>query len=334
MPLIAPRHLLRLLRPHQWLKSGFVLTGIVFAHQWHDVARWQQVGVLIVAFSLLSSAVYILNDLQDREADRHHPHKQHRPLAAGLVTTGLAWGLHGVLLVASLALGYLVSINALLCLLAYLGLNVLYSTGGKRIVVLDVFMLAAGFVLRILVGTAGIGIPTSHWLILCGVMLSLFLGFCKRRSEFMALNEDRQAHRAVLQAYTLPLLDSLVMITAAGSIMGYSLYTMSPETIRIHQTTGLIYTVPIVMYGLFRYLFLVHKGEHGTDMAKDLLQDRHLLVTIGLWLAVTLWLISPAPQPVPETPVPLSSPTLILESTQDSLSCLPSPLEYGGSINA
>lgn len=287
----TPIDILRQLRPHQWLKSAFVLTGIVFAHRWQEAGLWRPVGLLVVAFSLMSSAVYLFNDLQDLEADRRHPTKRFRPLAAGRLPTGLAWGLHGGLLATSLTLGRLVSPTAMACLLAYLMLNWYYSVAGKRVVILDVFLVATGFVLRLVSGTAGLGIPTSHWLLLCGVCLSLFLGFCKRRAEYVALGDARGAHRPVLEAYTLPLLDSLVMITAAASILGYSLYTMSPETIRLHHTTGLIHTVPIVMYGLFRYLFLIHKGGYGTDIARDLLGDRHLQATLGLWLGVTLWLI-------------------------------------------
>jgi len=199
----------------------------------------------------------------------------------------------GIFLVAaSLSLGFWVSQAAALMLSAYGIMNVLYSFHLKHRVLLDVFVIAAGFMLRILVGTLGVGIPPSQWLVLCGIMITLFLGFSKRRAEIITMGEGESNHRSVLKHYSPVLLDQMIGITASGVIMSYSLYTMSPYTIRIHGTENLIYTVPIVMYGVFRYIYLLHHRQGGTDTAHDIVRDPWLVLTLVAWFAATLWLIT------------------------------------------
>ena len=183
-------HLIKLMRPHQWTKSLFVFTGIIFGHAWADATLVQSVVLAAVAFSFLSSGVYIVNDIVDIESDRQHPKKKHRPLAAGNVPVKLASVWATVLIASALVIGYLVSIDVLWLLLAYLVLNAGYSAGLKQIAVLDVFLIATGFMLRILVGTEGVGIPPSQWLLLCGLMITLFLGFTKRRAEMMVADDS------------------------------------------------------------------------------------------------------------------------------------------------
>lgn len=282
---------LRLLRPHQWVKSAFVFVGLLFGHVWHDPLLVQNVVLAAASFALAASAVYVFNDLSDRERDREHPEKRHRPLASGTVSVAQALLLAGVCLASALLLAYAASDTALLIVLFYVALNLAYSMGLKHVVLLDVFIIAAGFMLRILAGTLGVGIAPSYWLLLCGLMLTLFLGFAKRRAELNALDGRGGSHRQVLDDYDPLLLDQLTGICAAGAIVGYSLYTVSAETVAMHGTASLIYTVPFVIYGIFRYLFLLHRRGGGGDPAMALLKDAHLLAAIGGWLVTVIVLL-------------------------------------------
>ena len=284
--------LFRLMRPQQWVKNGFVFTGLLFGHAFHDSALVWQAIVAALAFSLVSSAIYIVNDIADREQDRMHPKKQHRPLAAGTVSISSAVVLSGLLASVAIALAYSVSEVVLWIIIGYGMMNLAYSFRLKHVVLLDVFIIAAGFMLRILAGTLGLGIPPSQWLLLCGLMVTLFLGFAKRRAEIIALTEDKTSHRKVLAHYSPVMLDNMIGVTAAGLIMSYSLYTMNAETIRIHGTANLVYTVPFVVYGVFRYIYLLHHESGGGDPSRDLARDPHMLVVVGGWLAATIWLIS------------------------------------------
>ena len=284
--------LLRLMRPHQWVKNTFVFTGLLFGHAWHTPGLVTQVVISFIAFCLVSSTVYIINDIIDLEQDRHHPKKTRRPLASGQVSAMAAVILAAVLGAFGFGLAYVASKTIAAILFAYALMNVAYSLRLKHVVILDVFIIATGFMLRILAGTLGIGIPPSQWLLLCGMMVTLFLGFTKRRAEILALAEDKAAHRKVLEHYSPVLLDKMIGITAAGLIMSYSLYTMHPDTIRIHGTANLIYTVPFVMYGVFRYIYLLHHQSRGGDTAHDLVRDPHLFIVVGAWLAATFWLIA------------------------------------------
>ena len=284
--------LLRLMRPHQWVKNAFVFTGLLFGHAWHDVHLVTQVMLAFCAFCLLSSAVYIVNDMVDLEQDRQHPVKRLRPLAAGKIQQSAAIILALLLAVVGLSLAYGASPSVLIILIIYALMNIAYSLWLKHVVILDVFIIATGFMLRILVGTLGVGIPPSQWLLLCGLMVTLFLGFSKRRAEINALSDDKTAHRKVLEHYSPVLLDKMIGITAAGLIMSYSLYTMSPETLRIHGTGNLIYTVPFVMYGVFRYIYLLHHQSRGGDPSRDLVRDPHLFIVVAAWLVATISLIA------------------------------------------
>jgi 4-hydroxybenzoate polyprenyltransferase len=287
-----PYQLLRLMRPYQWVKNLFVFTGLLFGHAWHDPQLVIQAVIAFGAFCLLSSAIYTFNDIVDIEQDRLHPKKTRRPLASGAVSVSAAALLAALLAAAGLALAYAASPIVLAILLGYGLMNIAYTLRLKHVVILDVFIIATGFMLRILAGTLGIGIPPSKWLLLCGLMVTLFLGFTKRRAEIFALNEDKANHRKVLEHYSPVLLDKMIGITAAGLIMSYSLYTMNPDTIRIHGTANLIYTVPFVMYGVFRYIYLLHHQSRGGDPSHDLVRDPHLLIVVGAWLVTTILLIA------------------------------------------
>ena len=279
---------LKLLRPHQWVKSGFVFVGLLFGHGWQNPALVMQVLLAAAAFSLAASAVYVGNDLADRESDRQHPDKCRRPLASGAIGVPAALMLGALCLALALALAWLASPVVLGIIVAYLLLNVGYTQGLKHVVLLDVFIISAGFMLRILAGTIGVGISPSNWLLLCGLMVTLFLGFAKRRAELKALEEDAGSHRRVLDDYDPVLLDKLIGVCAAATIVSYSLYTVSPETVALHGTDRLVATVPFVVYGMFRYLFLLHRRSGGGDPAAQLLTDRHLLAACVGWLVSIL----------------------------------------------
>ena len=284
--------LLRLMRPYQWVKNTFVFTGLLFGHAWRDPHLVEQVMVVFIAFCLVSSAIYTLNDIVDLEQDKHHPKKNRRPLASGAVSISAAFMLAALLGTLGLSLAYFAAPMVLMIMLGYALMNIAYSLWFKHVVILDVFMIATGFMLRILAGTLGVGIPPSQWLLLCGLMVTLFLGFTKRRAEIIALTDDKTAHRKVLEHYSPVLLDKMIGITAAGLIMSYSLYTMNADTIRIHNTPNLIYTVPFVMYGVFRYIYLLHHQSRGGDPSHDLVRDPHLFIAVGAWLIATVLLIA------------------------------------------
>lgn len=284
--------LLRLMRPYQWVKNAFVFIGLLFGHAWQEAHLVTQVVIAFVAFCFVSSAIYTLNDIVDLEQDRRHPKKSRRPLASGSVSVFAAAMLAVLLAVLGFGAAWLASPTVLVILVGYALMNIAYSFSLKHVVILDVFIIATGFMLRILVGTLGVGIPPSQWLLLCGLMVTLFLGFTKRRAEIIALTDDKTAHRRVLEHYSPVLLDKMIVVTAAGLIMSYSLYTMNPETIRIHGTANLIYTVPFVIYGVFRYIFLLHHQSRGTDTAKDMVRDPHMLIVLLGWAITTIALIA------------------------------------------
>jgi 4-hydroxybenzoate polyprenyltransferase len=285
--------IIKLLRPHQYIKNGFVLLGVVFSHQW-DILTLGSALLAFAAFCAIASAVYILNDLLDVEADRAHPVKRQRPLASGAVSLSLARKLFAALVIVASLLAIAVSVWVLLIVLAYLLLNIAYSLRLKHVVILDVFSISGGFMLRILAGTVGIGIAPSQWLLLCGLMITLFLGFAKRRAELGMLGSDASPSitRRVLDDYSPAMLDQFIAVSAACTVIAYSLYTVSPETIAMHGTHALIYTVPFVIYGIFRYLFLLHLRGQGNDTSRDLFTDPHLLLTVVGWLVSTVAILA------------------------------------------
>lgn len=281
----------KLLRPHQWVKNGFVFFGLLFGHAWHNAATVQAALIAFLAFCLMSSAVYALNDLRDIEQDRLHPAKRQRPLASGALSPSVAILLMSACSIGSLLLAWQVGDTLVYLLCVYGLINFGYSYGLKRVVVLDVFLISAGFMLRLLAGTTGLDIPPSNWLLMCGLLLTLFLGFSKRRAEMMLMDEAGGAHRKVLDLYSPALLDQFITITGACAVVAYSLYTVDEDTVRIHGTADLIYTLPFVLYGLFRYLYILHRRGGGGDPSYDLFRDPHLVVAMAGWLAVTVFLL-------------------------------------------
>lgn len=282
---------LQLMRPKQWVKNGFVFFGLLFGHAWQQAAMVQSALLTFVAFCLMSSAVYALNDFRDMAQDRLHPVKRLRPLASGALSPPVALLLMALCCAAALTLAHRISETLVWLLCLYGLINLGYSYGLKRVVVLDVFLISAGFMLRLLAGTAGLGIPPSNWLLMCGLLLTLFLGFAKRRAEIMLMEEGGGAHRKVLDQYSGTLLDQFITITGACAVVAYALYTVDEDTVRIHGTSDLIYTLPFVLYGLFRYLYLMHRQGGGGDPSQDLFHDLHLVVSMMGWVAVTAFVL-------------------------------------------
>jgi len=287
-----PGDLLRLMRPHQWVKNAFVFIGLLFGRAWAVPELVMGALLAFGGFCLMASAIYLVNDYADRERDRVHPKKRHRPLASGRVTPAAALALAGALALCGLGLASLASPIAAGLIAFYAAMNLAYSFSLKSVVILDVFIIAAGFILRILTGTLGIGIAPSQWLLVCSLFLTLFLGFTKRRSELLSVGSDFIIHRKALLHYNPQLLDKMISVCAAAALMSYSLYTMSPATAKLHGTENLIYTIPFVAYGMFRYLHLLHAKHAGGDASCEVAKDPHLLATVLAWGAVTALLIS------------------------------------------
>jgi 4-hydroxybenzoate polyprenyltransferase len=270
------------MRPEQWTKNLIVFAALIFGHRLFDPAA---VGLSLAAFFVfcaLSGVVYLINDAGDREADRRHPLKQHRPIAAGEVSIPLALGAAAV--VGSVALGVAFWLRPSLGLIAaaYVGLFAWYSRTLKHVVILDVLTIAIGFVLRAAAGAVAIDVPMSQWLLVCTVLLALFLGLSKRRHELTLLADGARGHRRILEEYNPYLLDQMIGVVTASTLMAYIIYCTSPETTEKFGTTQLVLTTPFPIYGIFRYLYLVHQRGSGSP-SEVLLTDRPLVACIALW---------------------------------------------------
>ena len=295
--------LLRAMRPQQWVKNLFVLAALVFARgehggslfAWGDDARRTLLALL--GFCLGSSAIYLVNDVLDVESDREHPEKKLRPIAAGLLPIPLALFGAGVLLLAALALGLAAGgtpVPVAWILGAYLALNLLYSWRLKHVVLVDAFCIAAGFLLRVKAGGAAADAGVSHWLMLCTLFLALYLALAKRRAESELLGEGRGAHRAILLEYDKNFLDQMLAVLAACTIVTYTMYTVAPETAaKFGSGNHLVYTVPFVVFGLARYLLLVHTQKGGGNPTRLFLGGDLLfgLNTLG-WMATVVWCVA------------------------------------------
>ncbi len=282
----APVALLRSLRPEQWLKNGFVLAPVVFSGLLDDPTAWARSLSAVAAFCAASSAVYLVNDILDRSADRSHPIKRLRPIAAGELGPGPAWAAAAVLAAGAMAAAVILGGWFPAVLGSYIGLVVLYSLILKRVIFIDVLVLAAGFVLRVVGGAVAIPVPISRWLLLCAYLLALYLALGKRRSELALLGDGAGSHREVLGHYTLGLVDQAISVVLGATVLAYTLYTVAPDTVAKVGSEGLMVTVPIVLYGLFRYLYLLHTHELGGSPTRVLVTDRPLLVTVIVWLVV------------------------------------------------
>ncbi len=282
---------LRLLRPHQWVKNGFVLAPLIFAGELLHAPSLIFGFSAFAVFCLASSGVYAFNDVFDREQDRNHPTKKNRPVAAGEITVLTATVLGACLIVISILGAITIGKAFLLWVVFYLLLQFGYNVAFRNIVILDILAIAMGFVIRAVAGSHAIGVVISPWLILCSLLIALFLGFAKRRQEIVLMGDAAQAHRSILKDYSVPLLDQLIGIVTAATLVCYAIYTLTPEVTQRLGSRYMILTLPFVLYGIFRYLYLVHVLEKGGNPTKDLLTDTPLLLSIGLWTLTSVALI-------------------------------------------
>ena len=282
---------LRALRPHQWTKNLLVFAALLFSKHLFEPEPFLRALLAFVAFCGLSGAVYLWNDVADIEQDRLHPKKKKRPLAAGELSIRAA-SLGAIALVAvALALSFWLDVRLGLCASAYLGLNLGYSFGLKHVVIVDVLALSLGFVLRALAGGFAIKAPVTEWLLVLTLLFALFMALAKRRHEITSLGEGASSHRAILAEYSPYLIDQMTSVVTASVVTAYTFYTLSPETVAKFGTARLSWTLPLVLYGIFRYLYLVHQKDLGDSPTDILLTDRPLLVTVALWVALVIAIV-------------------------------------------
>jgi 4-hydroxybenzoate polyprenyltransferase len=282
------------LRPDQWTKNLIVFAALIFAVKLLDPAALALASAAFLIFCVLSGCVYLINDVSDREADRQHPLKRLRPIASGALGAGtaLAWAIG--LSAGALAAAYVLQPLFAVVAAAYLALFVVYTHALKHVVILDVMSIAIGFVLRAVAGGLVIGVPVSDWLLACTILLALFLSLAKRRHEITVLADGASGHRRILEEYDPYLLDQMIAIVAAATLVVYIIYCASPETAERFGTRWLVLTTPFPIYGIFRYLYLVHRKHGGGSPSDMLLRDRPLLGCVALWgLAVILIIYRP-----------------------------------------
>jgi len=291
-----PGAVLQSMRPRQWIKNLVVLAALVFAGKLTDPPTMIRALAACALFCAASGAIYIFNDLFDVDRDRRHPGKARRPIAAGRLGTAAALTSGVLILSGALMTGFILSPPFGAVMVIYAVLNLAYSLWLKEVVIIDVMIIASGFVLRAVGGGLAIDVVVSEWLVLCTLLLSLFLAFCKRRQELEALAEAHD-HRPSLREYSIGFIDQMINVVTPSALLAYILYTVSPEVEMKLNTRYLYLTVPFVLYGIFRYLFLVHRRGEGGNPAQSLLTDRPLLICVGLWalsVVVILYVARPA----------------------------------------
>ncbi len=285
--------LIRSLRPEQWTKNSVVFAALIFSKNFTDIPKIETTVLLFVLFCAVSSSVYLFNDVIDYQKDRLHPRKSRRPIASGVLSRSIAAAASVLLLAAALVLAWqTINRSALLVIVLYAALNVLYSLLLKHVVILDVMTIAAGFVLRAVGGGIAIGVPISSWLVVCTILLALFLGFGKRRHELASLDRSAVEHRRSLEHYSTYFLDQMISVVTASVVVAYTFYTLSPEVEGKLGVRHLEISVPFVLYGIFRYLYLIHKKDEGGSPSRLLLTDVPMLVDVLLWLATVLILMT------------------------------------------
>ena len=300
------RYLLISMRPHQWVKNGLVLAALFFARQWEHLPSVIAASIAFVSFCMLSSFTYIFNDIRDAKEDRLHPIKRHRPIASGKLSGEIAAVAALFLLALGLALAFWVNSQTGIVAATYVGLTILYQLGLKEIVILDVLTIAAGFVLRAVAGATAIRAEISPWLLICTIQLALFLALGKRRQEIVMLGEEAANHRTSLGQYSTYLLDQMIAVVTASTVMSYALYTISARTVHLVGSTAMMYTIPFVIYGVFRYLYLIHTCGQGDAPDRVLLTDKPLLINVLLYLITALIILHfahPAPSAQPPLPI-------------------------------
>ena len=282
--------LLASLRPRQWVKNLFVFAGVIFSQQLLTPRIWPALAAFAI-FCGLSGSIYLFNDVADADKDRLHPAKRLRPIASGALPMGVAVGCGVLLLAGCLAAAFALSPAFGLVALSYGALLTAYSLWLKHIVIVDVLTVSMGFVLRAVAGAVAVDVEISGWLLICSILMALFLGLGKRRHEYRSLTGDAAAHRPILADYSEGFLDQMISVVTASTVTTYALYTMSPETVAKFHTRLLPLTLPFVLYGIFRYLYLLYRRDLGGNPSDLVVTDRGLLLDVLLWMLTTLAII-------------------------------------------
>lgn len=283
--------LVRLVRPTQWVKNLLVFAALIFSRHLFDPAHLGLAIVAFTSFCALASAAYVWNDVHDAEKDRLHPEKRLRPIAAGRVSVGTASRLAIGLAVVGGMLAIALGPTFLSIAVAYVVLQLAYTSVLKNLVIVDAMAIATGFVLRAVGGGVAIAVDVSPWLIICTFLLALFLAFSKRRHEVVLLDSAAQAHRESLREYSPYFLDQMISVVTASTVVAYAIYTVSPEVREKLHTDSLYLTVPFVLFGIFRYLYLIHQRAEGGNPTQLLVSDRPLWINVVLWIATAVWLL-------------------------------------------
>jgi len=271
------------MRPAQWTKNFFLFAALVFARKFFDWPSFLKVAEAFLLYCLLTGSLYLFNDFMDLKEDRAHPIKSRRPLASGAISPGLALIIFSVGSLVALLWALALNWAFFLITAVYFLLQVAYSLKLKHIVILDIFVLASGFVIRVAAGGLVINVPISSWLLICTSLLALFIGMSKRRHELVILEDKAVHHRPILKEYSPYLLDQMISVVTASTVIAYCLYTISPETVEKFGTRNLIYSSIFVLYGIFRYLYLVHQKGSGGNPEEMVIKDKPLLIDIILW---------------------------------------------------
>lgn len=276
--------LFKLARPIQWIKNGIVLAPLVFAGEAGHIGKVQQALLAAIIFCLLSSALYIVNDIIDRDKDKQHPVKRYRPIASGQASVGGALGLSSLLLIAAAAAITFLPPAFAVATAVFVVLNIVYTFALKNFVILDVMSIALSFVLRAYAGAMAIEVTASTWMLINTFLLALFLAFGKRRHELVLLASEAASHRQILSKYSPYLLDQLIAIATTSVVVMYMLYSFSSEVSEKLNTDKLYVTIPFVVYGIFRYLYLIHKEEKGGSPTNVMFDDKPILLTVMFWM--------------------------------------------------
>ena len=278
------KYYIQSLRPRQWTKNLVLFAGIIFAQQFFNTQLIIKTVIAFISFCMLASSVYLFNDIRDAEKDRLHPIKRDRPIASGKVSKSAAMIISVVFAAVSLTTAYMLNLNYFILLVVYLFLMSAYTVFLKHVVILDILIIAGGFILRAVSGAAVVEASISSWLLVCTTFLALFLVISKRRHEVLLLGDNAKDHRGILDEYGSQFLDQMIAVVTTATVMGYILYTVDSQTIQKFGTDKLIYTAPFVLFGIFRYLYLVYQKNEGGRPEQLLIDDLPLLIAIILWI--------------------------------------------------
>lgn len=282
------RDVILLIRPSHWIKNIALLAGLIFSKNFFNFEKVWLVIAAFFIFSLASSSVYIINDIFDADRDKIHPVKKSRPIASGRIRIRTALFIASFLALAALLLSAVLNPLFMMFVAAYIAIEVFYSITLKNIVILDIFCIASGFLIRVICGAVVINVPVSSWLLICSIFLALFLALSKRRSEMLLFKDNAGEHRPVLANYSLIFIDQMITVVSASAIVCYCLYTASETTVAKFHTRDLGYTIPFVVYGVFRYLYLVYKEEKGGAPERLIVSDKPLLLNLILYIIVAI----------------------------------------------